>query len=446
MMAALITADRATLTNLICTHRGQHSDWSSAYRLYSKDRVDESVLFDAVLKEVLGAIPEQEPLVVALDDTVVRKRGLHIHGVSWRRDPLGPQFQTNLIRAQRYLQMSAAWPVADGQARMVPILFHHTPSAKKPAWNASMSQLSEYKEQAKQRSLNTQAIEQIRRLRTQCPHGRAIVLCGDGSYTNATLIKELPAACTYIGRARKDAKLHYLPFEQSVKPNGRPRRYGLVAPTPEQLRMDDSIAWRKVRAFAAGTHHDFKIKTLDSVLWRNSGTQKTLRMVVIAPLGYRLTKGSKLLYRAPAYLLCTDPALCIEKLLQAYLWRWGIETNFREEKSLIGVGDAQVRTPASNSHLPAVMVAAYSMLLVAALRLYKADSLPLALARPKWRSAQQRPNAVPSCGELLRTLRSEIWGRFIRPSSLYHFASKHSLNTKPQKASPDLPSMLFCAA
>jgi hypothetical protein len=446
MIAALLTADRATLTNLICTHSRQRDDWSSAYRLYSKDRVDESVLFDAVLKEVLGALADEEPLVVALDDTVVRKRGTHIAGVSWRRDPLGPQFQTNFIRAQRYLQMSAAWPLGNAQARMVPILFHHTPSAKKPGKDASVSQISEYKEQAKQRSLNSQAIEQIRRLRSQCPTQRKILLCGDGSYTNATLIKELPKGCTYIGRARKDAKLHYLPLEKSIKPTGRPRRYGLVAPTPEQLRTDDSVAWSKVRAFAAGTHHDFKIKTLDSLLWRNSGTQQTLRLMIIAPLGYRLTQGAKLLYRAPAYLLCTDPNLAVEQLIQAYLWRWGIETNFRDEKSLIGVGDAQVRTPASNSHLPAVMVAAYSMLLVAALRLYKAGSSPAALAQPKWRTALQRPNAVPSCGELLRTLRSEIWGRFMRPSSLYHFASSPSRNMKPQKASPDLPSMLFCAA
>jgi hypothetical protein len=30
-------------------------------------------------------------------------------------------------------------------------------------------------------------------------------------------------------------------------------------------------------------------------------------------------------------------------LLQYYLWRWGIEVNFREEKALIGIGEVQVR-------------------------------------------------------------------------------------------------------
>ncbi|MDR2051685.1 MAG: hypothetical protein LBQ63_07950, partial [Deltaproteobacteria bacterium] len=38
-------------------------------------------------------------------------------------------------------------------------------------------------------------------------------------------------------------------------------------------------------------------------------------------------------YRNPAYLLCTDPDLPVERLLQAYLWRWEIELNFRDEKT-----------------------------------------------------------------------------------------------------------------
>jgi hypothetical protein len=329
---------------------------------------------------------------------------------------------------------------------MVPILFHHAPSAKKPAKGATASQITEYHEQAKQRRLNIQAIEQMRLLREQCPMDRSILFCGDGSYTNSTVVRQLPAQCTYIGRLRRDAKLHYLPDAVALKPTGRPRRYGLSAPTPEQLRVDDSIAWTRVSAFAAGKYHDFKIKTLDSVLWRKSGTQQVVRVVVIAPLAYRRTKGERLLYRAPAYLICTDPNLPIEKLLQAYLWRWGIETNFRDEKSLIGVGDAQVRTASSNLHLPAVMVAAYAMLLVAALRLYQADSLPATLAQPKWRSSTLRPNTVPPCGELLRTLRSEIWSRSLRSSSLYHFTSSGPSHAKSQKPSPSLTSMLFCAA
>jgi hypothetical protein len=65
-----------------------------------------------------------------------------------------------------------------------------------------------------------------------------------------------------------------------------------------------------------------------------AGSSHNLQLLVIAPLGYRLRKGSKLLYRQPAFIICTDPSLAIDLLLQSYLWRWDIEINFRDQKSL----------------------------------------------------------------------------------------------------------------
>ncbi|RRJ94816.1 hypothetical protein Ga0100231_011190 [Opitutaceae bacterium TAV4] len=65
---------------------------------------------------------------------------------------------------------------------------------------------------------------------------------------------------------------------------------------------------------------------------RITGVHTPGRVVVIAPLGYRLRKGGKLLYRQPAYLLCTDAGLPVQDILQQYLWRWDIEVNFKDEK------------------------------------------------------------------------------------------------------------------
>jgi hypothetical protein len=83
---------------------------------------------------------------------------------------------------------------------------------------------------------------------------------------------------------------------------------------------------------AAGSVHHLKVKTLAPLRWRSAGQHHTLRLVVIAPLAYRPRKGSRLLYRRPAYLICTDPSLSLKKVIQYFLWRWGIEVNFRDEK------------------------------------------------------------------------------------------------------------------
>jgi hypothetical protein len=330
---------------------------------------------------------------------------------------------------------------------MIPILFQHAPSAQKPPKDATEEELVDYRERLKQKRLNVYALDQMRRLREACPPDRHMVFCGDGSYTNAVIIKNLPQHCTYIGRIRKDAKLHYPPkLDSTTKVNGRPRSFGMQAPTPEELRVDEALPWQSVNVFAAGKTHEMRIKTMDQVLWRKSGTKHVVRVVVIAPLGYRLRNGSKLLYRQPAFLICTDPEADLQKLVQYYLWRWGIEVNFREEKSLLGAGDAQVRTEQSNVHLPAMVVAAYSILWLAALRMHARGELPEGIRQPKWRAKSKEQQPLPSTGDLLRTLRGEIWARAIRPGTFYHFMTDSPADQKPPKPSPSLPAALFCAA
>lgn len=446
MLATLVSPCRGTISNLICLSGHPQKDWTADYRLYSKDRVDPAVLFHHVLGEVQSQVPAERPLVVAIDDTLIRKTGTKIHGVKWRRDPSGPHFQTNLVRGQRYLQLTAAWPQANGQARMIPIDFTHAPTPSKPHKNAPLAQHEQYRELGRQQRLNVVARARIEHLRLALPTTRTLVVAGDGSYTNADVLKHLPTNTVYIGRIRKDAVLHALP--RAALATGRPRVYGQQVPTPEELRTDDSLPWQIVEAFAAGKRHSFRVKTLAPLLWRKSGVGCQLRLLVIAPIGYRLRKGSRMLYRHPAFLVCTDPNMSLEELLQSYLWRWGIEVNFRDEKTLLGTGEAQVRLPASNRNQPAMTVAAYSFLWLAALQLNESGELPPHLLTPKWRP--QPPSATSSLalstGDLLRALRSELWAAQLSPQSFSHFASPARSADKTQNLPPSLPHALLSAA
>jgi len=445
MLGLLLCPAKSTVSNIICARGGQHADWTADYRLYSKDRVDESVLFGRVRDNLIENLAPGEPLVVALDDTIIRKTGKKIHGSAWKRDPLGPAFQTNLVLAQRFLQFSAAWPLANGEARLVPIGFIHTPTPVKPPKNFTPDQLKSYREALRQQNLNRKTLELFEILRRETPPARHLIATGDGSYTNKTILRGKPKDTTYIGRGRKDMVVHFLP-ETVAGANGRPRRYGILAPTPDSLRQDENVPWQKVEAFAAGKRHEFRIKTMDPVLWRKAGADLSLRVVVIAPLGYRLRNGSRMLYRQPAYLICTDPDLPLEKLLQYYLWRWGIEVNFREEKAIIGTGEAQVRTPSSNQHLPAVTVAAYAMLWTVTLQAIAGGSVFQGLQSPKWRKNRALDGNLPSTGDLLRLLRYETWAGVLRPATFYAFVSNAPPDTTAQKPMPDLPAILFDAA
>jgi hypothetical protein len=244
---------------------------------------------------------------------------------------------------------------------------------------------------------------------------RPLLVSGDGSYTNRTVLRQLPEHTTFIGRIRKDAKLYLpLPPASAVRCGGRPRHYGALAPTPEQVLHDDSVTVVKVRCFAAGEVREIPVKVLATVYWRKAGPDMPLRLVVIKPLGYRLRKGSKLLYRQPAFLICTDPHLHLQMLLQAYIDRWEIECNHRDEKSLIGVAQGQVWSPLAVTRLPQFQVAIYSLLLLASILAYgferAADYLPL----PKWRRKSIRPSVL----DLLNLLREQLFARQMQPQPL----------------------------
>jgi hypothetical protein len=274
---------------------------------------------------------------------------------------------------------------------------------------------------------------------------RPLLVAVDGSYTNKTVLNNLPERTTLIGRIRKDAKLFHLPSEENQPAVGAKRKYGAQAPTPEELRQDDSIAWQEVTAFGAGKTHTFRIKTISPVLWKRAGPDNHLRMVAIAPVGYRLRKGSKLLYRQPAYLICTDPDLPLDELVQYYLWRWDVEVNHRDEKQIIGVGQAQVRSPQSVDRQPTLAVASYAILLLAAVRAFGIDALHGTLPPPKWQTHRTKQRL--STQELIRQLRSEVWAYAIDQLDVNSndFVTDQSAFTKSPKLHLPVTSALLYA-
>ena len=93
-----------------------------------------------------------------------------------------------------------------------------------------------------------------------------------------------------------------------------------------------------------------------------------------------------------------------EILLQGYFDRWGIEVNHRDEKEILGVGDAQVWNEKSVRKVPSMMVAMYSWLLLAGLDCYGAKRTEDYEPLPKWRRKVKRP----SCLDLVTLLRKQL--------------------------------------
>jgi hypothetical protein len=419
----------------------QFEDWTSAYRLFSKERIDCASLFTPAREAVIERLKADEPLVVMMDDTLVRKRGRKIPGTAWKRDPLGPPFHTNFVWGQRFLQLSAALPDActQGRARGIPIDFLHAPSAAKPRKNASPEAWAAYRKEQAELKISAVAVKRLHELRRQVD-GKDIICAVDGGFTNQTVFRNVPDDTILIGRIRKDARLFKAPESDGVETSrrGRKRVYGDALPTPEAIRQDDSIPWRGVEAFAAGKMHTFDVKTISAVRWKGTGNSD-IRLVVVRPLAYRPRKGAKLLYRDPAYLICTDEALPLESLLQAYLWRWEIELNFRDEKTVLGVGKAQVRKQLSVESVPSLIVASYAYLLLAG---SDAGIEQGALPRQKWRPFETAQRY--STQDMISLFRTQLW-RIGLKKNLTHFTPDTPTDANTVFLQNSLPSAVVFA-
>jgi hypothetical protein len=448
-LSQLVCLGRHTVTGVICASGRQFEDWSADYRLFSRNRFDKEKVFAAIRKEAQQHLGDEDDVVCAMDDSLMRKKGRKIPGTGNLRDPLSPPFHANLVWGLRFLQTSMIVPPREkgGPARAVPVDFTNAPLPRKPRTNSPPEKWKIYWELREKFNLSRLGARRIEKLRDafdsdERTAGRKLLMAVDNKFTNKKVFRNIPKRTVLIGRLRKDARLYHLPVtEDQPHGKGRKKSYGQRVPTPEEIRKDDSIPWQRVPVFAAGKMHNFKVKVISPLLWRPAGADKPLMLVVIAPLSYRPSKKSQVLYRRPAYLACTDPDMEVAKVIQAYVWRWEIEVNFRDEKQLIGLGEAQVWNDNSVENDPAFVAAAYAMLLLAGLKTFPAclsagePGQDLSLPPPKWRK-KGKPRL--STQDLINQLRSELWGKAIGYERVWEGENVEDMkNTKAQRTEED---------
>lgn len=403
-LGSLVCLGRRTLTRIIWANGREQRGWAAEYFLHSRVNWEPQQLFAPIVRGGLQLCPG--PLVgAAADDTKLHKTGRCIQQAFYQRDPLSPPFHANLILGLRFLQVSLLVPLhkhAAASCRALPIRFEESSRVKRPGKRASQEEWKRYRQESKRKNLSTHfvaAMGQTRQALDEAGGARkTLVMATDNSFCNRTVFGAPRERTEIIARARKDAKL-------CQRAHGGHRRYYDVHKfTPEDVRKDDAIPWRKTKLFYGGKRRTVRYKELTPLLWQGGARKQPLRLIVVAPTPYRKRKSSKRYYRMPAYLLTTDLVDNAKALLQIYFDRWQIEVNHREEKDTLGVGQAQLWNPNSVPRQPVLAVAAYSALLLAALLTFGPKRTEAYATLPKWRRNAKRP----SCLDLITLLRKEM--------------------------------------
>lgn len=400
-IACLLGLGRRTITQLlVAIGHGDH-DWTAWYRLFSRERVDVDLLQATLLGQIVNVLPPTGPMVAAVDATQLPRTSLRMPGCGVTVNPRGFKWRRPLHLAQRFVGISLLLPRSDrGDSRAIPL-----------RWQLLRTGRTTSMGDAPVRTERQGAGELIAWLRSHLDAlGRTdqpLLVLGDGAYSTAPVLADLPAGVSVLARCARNRALFAVPTYRPHGP-GRQPRYGPRGWTP-QGTLHQAVAWRTVTVTVRG--RTIPVTATVTGPWLIQGAPfQPLALLVVR--GIDRGRGVTRRQRAPQFFLVTvqmtqedawDLPLPLADLL-AWAWqRWEVEVMHRELKSSLGLGEQQAFSSQGAATVVAWVVWVYALLVLAAYTTWGYAPPP-----GRDRGCWWRPRRW-SLGRALQQLRTDLW-------------------------------------
>ncbi|WP_204019197.1 IS701 family transposase, partial [Sphaerimonospora thailandensis] len=256
-------------------------------------------------------IGEGAPVLVAVDDTLFRRRGKKVWAASWFHDGSAPE----------------AHATGYGNNWVICAIVVRLPFMTRPVALPVLAGL------VKKGTVSASRLEVARRLVTALAEalpGRKIDVVGDAAYVGGVL-KKLPETVSWTSRLRKDAALYALPPAPAPRRRGRPALKGARLPALVQLAA--SLSFTEVVVTRYRRTETVRAASLVCLWYGVFGTRPVQVVVIQSPSG-----------ALEVALVSTDLDATIGQVIERYAARWSIEVAILEAKQIFGVGQARNRT------------------------------------------------------------------------------------------------------
>jgi hypothetical protein len=257
-------------------------------------------------------------VLLGLDDTLARKRGLKVFGVGMHHDPLLSTRQTALMNwghSWVVLGVIVEFPFRPGRSFSLPILFR-----------LYINKKTATKKRLRYRTRPELAVEMLAVLCKRHENRRFHVVA-DSAYGGQSVLGKLPGNCDLTSRLDLDARLYDPPPARKPGTNGRPRKRGARLPTPRQMLEPRT---RHVALDIYGRRD--RSRVADQVARVHAVPDRPLRIVAVEPL----TGGRKM----QAFYSTCHRATAVQ-VLTWYAQRWSIEETFHDAKGHLGFEQPQ---------------------------------------------------------------------------------------------------------
>lgn len=368
-----VFAPRRTVTKMILAvgdAAGKH--FSSYHRLFSAARWSLDAIGLAVFN-LIAAYCDQTVLV-AIDDTLARKRGRKMFGVGMHHDPLlssRSKTITNWGHSWVVLGVIVRLPFRNDHSYCLPILFRLYLNKSKAA-----------KHRRVYRTRPELAVEMLRML---CKHrkNKRFHAVADSAYGGASVLCQLPDNCDLTSRLVKNARLYDAPPAKSGG-KGRPRKRGQQLPTPREMFAGRC---RRVSLDIYGRTEEARLADAEARV--HAAPDRPLRVVAVEAL--RGGRGQEVFYST-----CHEATA--EQVIGWYAARWSIEVSFHDSKQSLGFEQPQGWTRKSVERTAPVAMLLYSLIVLWFAKEGHRRYRPLDCA---WYTSKQQP----SFADMLATLR-----------------------------------------
>jgi hypothetical protein len=333
-------------------------------------------------------VPDGQPVVIGVDDTVERRRGRKSRNKGIYRDPVRSSrgfFVT--VEGLRWLSFQLL--ARPGFARRTGGLPFLTVLCCSERANAER--------QRPHRTVPQNAVWGMRLIARWLPN-RRLVLVGDGAFASLAVFQRLRDEAVCVARCRMDARFFNHPPLRQAGQKGRPRVVGTRQLTSRTRAIRKATKWVSMtipgwRAADGTMDREIDVAT-GKALWHSQGMTVPVRWVLTRdPTGRAETR----------VFVCSDPERTALEILTWYAMRWSVEVTFAETRRHLGVETQRQWSDRAIERTTPLLFGLFSLVtLWAAARAAKTATLPVLGAA--W---YNKPD--PTFADALAAVRRILW-------------------------------------
>lgn len=363
-IGGILAPNRRTVTACLrIMGLGQERWFQNYHRVLNRAKWSSLEVSRVLLKLLIAAfVPVHAAIVLAADETLERRRGAKISGISCFRDAARSS-RKNKVKSFGLRWVNMALLVSVPWSPRIWALPFLSVLAPGKATNE--------REGRRHKTSIDWVMQMITQVHRWLPN-RQLVLVVDGAMAALKLglrCAALSAPVTYVTRLQLNARLFELPPPRQPGQRGRNRIVGTRQPKPHEWLSDPHTPWQRCDV----RWYNGRERTIEFIsqiaLWYTYGVPPLVgRWVVV-----RDPQGAL----EPCVLFATDPTATPKQIIAWYVARWSQETTFEEVRAHLGFETQRQWNPLAVARTSPAILGLFSLVTLFAQQLLPTDTLPV---------------------------------------------------------------------